>query len=146
MEMCFDVHAGADVGWQLIGNLETNGPGFAKVRLSGTDGGSIFEFDEAGSEFRVRTAYGTSDDLLERLRRIHIGRAGTLVGRGQSTLLTRISRIDPIHVRFSFPERNYLAYAARAFFGNGGRRLYVSRVFPFARDAANNNAIIVGQK
>ena len=28
--------------------------------------------------------------------------------------------------------RNYLAYAARAFFDNGGRRLYVSRVFPFA--------------
>jgi len=28
-------------------------------------------------------------------------------------------------------DRNYLAHAARAFFGNGGRRLYVSRVFPF---------------
>ena len=26
---------------------------------------------------------------------------------------------------------NYLAFAARAFFENGGRRLYVSRVFPF---------------
>ncbi len=31
---------------------------------------------------------------------------------------------------------NYLAYAARAFFDNGGRRLYVSRVFPFTADAA----------
>jgi membrane fusion protein (multidrug efflux system) len=39
--------------------------------------------------------------------------AGTLVGRGQSTLLTRISRIDPIHVRFSFPEQDYLAYARK---------------------------------
>ena len=39
--------------------------------------------------------------------------AGTLVGRGQATLLTRISRIDPIHVRFSFPERDYLAYARK---------------------------------
>ncbi len=39
--------------------------------------------------------------------------AGTLVGRGQSTLLTRISRIDPIHVRFSFPEKDYLAYARK---------------------------------
>jgi phage tail sheath protein FI len=29
--------------------------------------------------------------------------------------------------------RNYLAYAARAFFDNGGQRLYVSRVFPFTR-------------
>lgn len=32
---------------------------------------------------------------------------------------------------------NYLAYAARAFFGNGGRRLYVARVFPFALDGDN---------
>ena len=39
--------------------------------------------------------------------------AGTLVGRGQSTLLTRISRTDPIHVRFSFPERDYLMYARK---------------------------------
>ncbi|MFN0241625.1 MAG: efflux RND transporter periplasmic adaptor subunit [Planctomycetota bacterium] len=39
--------------------------------------------------------------------------AGTLVGRGQSTLLTRISRIDPIHVRFSFPEKDYLALARK---------------------------------
>jgi membrane fusion protein (multidrug efflux system) len=34
--------------------------------------------------------------------------AGTLVGRGQSTLLTRISRVDPIHVRVSIPEKDYL--------------------------------------
>jgi membrane fusion protein (multidrug efflux system) len=39
--------------------------------------------------------------------------AGTLVGRGQSTLLTRISRTDPIHVRFSFPERDYLEMARK---------------------------------
>jgi membrane fusion protein (multidrug efflux system) len=39
--------------------------------------------------------------------------AGTLVGRGQSTLLTRISRTDPIHVRFSLPEREYLAWARK---------------------------------
>ncbi len=31
---------------------------------------------------------------------------------------------------------NYLAYAARAFFDNGGRRLYVSRVFDFTRGPA----------
>jgi len=45
--------------------------------------------------------------------------AGTLVGRGQSTLLTRISRTDPIHVRFSLPERDYLAYARKR--GHGVR-------------------------
>jgi membrane fusion protein, multidrug efflux system len=35
-------------------------------------------------------------------------RPGNLVGRGQTTLLTRISDIDPIHVRFSISEREYL--------------------------------------
>lgn len=37
--------------------------------------------------------------------------AGTLVGRGLSTLLTRISRIDPIHARANVAERDYLAIA-----------------------------------
>lgn len=37
---------------------------------------------------------------------------------------------------------NYLAYAARAFFAQGGRRLYVSRTFPFTRD--NTGAVDVG--
>ncbi|MEW9553382.1 phage tail sheath family protein [Nonomuraea sp. NPDC050783] len=31
---------------------------------------------------------------------------------------------------------NYTAHAARCFFANGGRRLYVSRVFPWPRDAS----------
>jgi membrane fusion protein (multidrug efflux system) len=38
---------------------------------------------------------------------------GTLVGRGQSDLLTHISQIATIHVRFSVPERDYLYYARR---------------------------------
>ena len=42
------------------------------VQLSGTDGGSIFEFDEDTEEFRLRTAYGTSDELVEALRATRI--------------------------------------------------------------------------
>lgn len=38
---------------------------------------------------------------------------GTLVGRGQSTLLTQISQIEDIHVRFTIPERDYLYYARK---------------------------------
>ena len=38
---------------------------------------------------------------------------GTLVGRGQSTLLTHISQLGDIHVRFTIPERDYLFYARR---------------------------------
>jgi len=38
---------------------------------------------------------------------------GTLVGRGQSTLLTQISQIDTIHVRFTIAEKDYLFFARR---------------------------------
>ncbi len=38
---------------------------------------------------------------------------GNLVGRGQTTLLTTISNTDPINVRFSVAERDYLALARR---------------------------------
>ena len=37
-------------------------------------------------------------------------RPGNLVGRGQSTLLTTMSSIDPIHYRFSVSERDYLEW------------------------------------
>jgi membrane fusion protein, multidrug efflux system len=39
--------------------------------------------------------------------------AGTLVGKGSTTLLTKMSKIDPIKVRFSVSERDYLFYAKR---------------------------------
>jgi membrane fusion protein (multidrug efflux system) len=38
---------------------------------------------------------------------------GTLVGRGETTLLTKISKIDPIKVRFAVSEREYLFYARK---------------------------------
>ncbi|MCC6132048.1 MAG: efflux RND transporter periplasmic adaptor subunit [Acidobacteria bacterium] len=38
---------------------------------------------------------------------------GTLVGRGQSTLLTHISQIEKIHVRFTMTEKDYLYFARR---------------------------------
>ena len=39
---------------------------------------------------------------------------GSLVRRLQSNLMTQISRIDPIHVRFTIAERDYLRFARRA--------------------------------
>jgi signal transduction histidine kinase/DNA-binding response OmpR family regulator len=51
------------------------------VPLSGTDGGSIFEYDDAEEAFVIRTAYGTSAELVDVLRRTHIGLHETLVGR-----------------------------------------------------------------
>jgi signal transduction histidine kinase/ActR/RegA family two-component response regulator len=51
------------------------------VELSGTDGGSLMEYDEDTHLFGVRTAYGTSPSVIEALRatRIHVDE--TLVGR-----------------------------------------------------------------
>jgi membrane fusion protein (multidrug efflux system) len=40
-------------------------------------------------------------------------RVGNLVGRGESTLLTTVSDIDPIHVRVNFAERDYLTLARK---------------------------------
>jgi membrane fusion protein (multidrug efflux system) len=48
------------------------------------------------------------DDGLVGKTEVH---PGTLVGRGQSDLLTRISKIDPIHVRFTIAEKDYLYYS-----------------------------------
>jgi signal transduction histidine kinase/CheY-like chemotaxis protein len=50
------------------------------VGLSGTEGGSIFEFDDESREFRIRTAYGTSEELLAALRKTKVGLHDTLVG------------------------------------------------------------------
>jgi membrane fusion protein (multidrug efflux system) len=38
---------------------------------------------------------------------------GTLVGRGQTTVLTHLSKVDPIDVRFAITEADYLKYARR---------------------------------
>ncbi len=51
------------------------------VALSGTDGGSILEFDPEQAEFRVRAAFGTSAEVLKSLRGIRLGLNDSLVGR-----------------------------------------------------------------
>jgi signal transduction histidine kinase/DNA-binding response OmpR family regulator len=50
------------------------------VRLSGADGGSIFEFDDEAMEFRIRTVCGTSPEVLEALRRARMGLDDTFIG------------------------------------------------------------------
>jgi membrane fusion protein, multidrug efflux system len=61
---------------------------------------------------RINLGYTTvlaPDDGLIGITQAH---PGTLVGRGLSTL-TQISKVDPIDVRFSIPERQYLYFARR---------------------------------
>ena len=55
------------------------------VQLSGTEGGSIFEFAEEEQTFHIRAACGTSAELLDALRATRVGLDDTLVGRAAST-------------------------------------------------------------
>ena len=51
------------------------------VLMSGTDGGSIYEFDEDAREFRIRTACGTRPDVLDAIRRTRIGLDDSFLGK-----------------------------------------------------------------
>ena len=51
------------------------------VELSGADGGSLMEYDEESRLFRVRTTYGTSDDVREQLKTVRIHVDESFVGR-----------------------------------------------------------------
>jgi signal transduction histidine kinase/CheY-like chemotaxis protein len=51
------------------------------VQLSGTDGGSIYEFDEDAKEFRIETVCGTSPETFDALRRTRIGLDDTFLGK-----------------------------------------------------------------
>jgi signal transduction histidine kinase/DNA-binding response OmpR family regulator len=71
------------------------------VRLSGSDGGSIYEFDEDAREFRVETVCGTSPEAFDALRRARIGLDDTFIGKaatlGRALELTdlRDAPLDP---------------------------------------------------
>jgi signal transduction histidine kinase/CheY-like chemotaxis protein len=51
------------------------------VRLSDTEGGSIFEFNAQTRAFEVRTCVGTGEELVKTLRTLQIDLEGTFVGR-----------------------------------------------------------------
>jgi signal transduction histidine kinase len=51
------------------------------VELSGTDGGSIMEYDDPERRFAVRSVYRTSPEVVDRLRGVRIDLDSTLVGR-----------------------------------------------------------------
>ena len=77
------------------------------VELSGTDGGSLMEYDEDSRLFRVRTTYGTSDDVLAQLKTVRIHVDESFVGRaatsGMPVQVADLSEIelDP-HLRLLF--------------------------------------------
>src|SRR5262245_11312850 len=71
------------------------------VQLSGTDGGSIYVFDEDAREFRIETVHGTDPETFEALRHTRIGLDDTFLGkaarRGRSQKLPDLREVplDP---------------------------------------------------
>lgn len=51
------------------------------VELSRADGGSLMEYDELTRQFRVRTTYGTTDEVLQRLKTVRIHVDESVVGQ-----------------------------------------------------------------
>ena len=86
------------------------------VQLSGTDGGSLMEYDEVAHEFRVRAAYGTSSTVLDALRatRIHldetvVGRAGTTRSPVEVVDMSAVDRDPHLTVLYDAGWRSLLA-------------------------------------
>ena len=77
------------------------------VELSGADGGSLMEYDEDSLLFRVRTTYGTSDDVRAQLKTVRIHVDESFVGRaatsGKPVQVSDLSDIDlDPHLRLLF--------------------------------------------
>jgi signal transduction histidine kinase len=51
------------------------------VQLSGAQSGTIFVFDEASQEFRMRANYGLADELIAAIKERHIRLGDTVMGR-----------------------------------------------------------------
>jgi signal transduction histidine kinase/CheY-like chemotaxis protein len=87
------------------------------VQLTGADGGSVMEFDPVTETFKVRAAFGSSEQLLDRLRSVEIRRDSTLVGQAaidgeplEVADLAALPRRDPhLEALFSDGWRSVLA-------------------------------------
>jgi signal transduction histidine kinase/CheY-like chemotaxis protein len=77
------------------------------VELSGSDGGSIYEFDEDAREFRVETVCGTSPEAFGALRRARIGLDGTFIGK--AAMLGRPLELTDLQEAPLDPHLNVLA-------------------------------------
>jgi membrane fusion protein (multidrug efflux system) len=66
--------------------------------------------DDATIDLQYTKIYSPIDGLVGRTE----VKPGNLVGRGDNTLLTTVSTVDPIHVRFTISEQDYLKYARAA--------------------------------
>ena len=103
------------------------------VQLSGTDGASIYEFDEDAREFRISTACGTSPETFDALRRTRIGLDDTFLGKAAA--LGRPMELPDLR---DVPLDLYLSVLAQ-----GGWRSLVA--VPMLREGRIVGAMVVGR-
>ena len=104
------------------------------VQLSGTDGASIYEFDEDAGEFRISTACGTSPETVDALRRTRIGLDDTFLGKAAA--LGRPMELPDLR---DVPLDLYLNVLAQ-----GGWRSLVA--VPMLREGRIVGAMVVGRR
>ncbi len=76
------------------------------VQLSGTDGGAIYEFDEATEEFQLQATHRMDQDLIEAIREARIRLGETVVG--EAALNRRPEQVADILKLPATPLRNHL--------------------------------------
>jgi signal transduction histidine kinase/DNA-binding response OmpR family regulator len=104
------------------------------VQLSGTDGASIYEFDEDAREFRISTACGTTPETVDALRRTRIGLDDTFLGKAAA--LGRPMELPDLR---DVPLDLYLNVLAQ-----GGWRSLVA--VPMLREGRIVGAMVVGRR
>jgi signal transduction histidine kinase/putative methionine-R-sulfoxide reductase with GAF domain len=82
------------------------------VELSHTDAGTIYEFDETAQVFVPQANYGMTDELIETLRRTHIGIGTGESGIGQAAATRTAVQISDLESLSGYP----LAFMVRAGF------------------------------
>ena len=61
------------------------------VQLSGTEAGTIYEFDDHQKELQARSTYGMSEEVIEALRNQHLG-------VGEPTIDRAVTRREPVQI------------------------------------------------
>jgi signal transduction histidine kinase len=104
------------------------------VSLSGTDGGAVYEFDEAAQEFQLRATHGMSPELIEAVREARIRAGETAVGRA-------VASRQPLQLPDISGEPNY---ALRDIMLQAGFRAFM--VVPLLREDRVIGALVVRRR
>jgi GAF domain-containing protein/anti-sigma regulatory factor (Ser/Thr protein kinase) len=104
------------------------------VELSSTDGGAIYEFDEAAREFQLRATHGMAPELIEAIHDARIRAGETAVGR--AAILRQPIQLPDIAEEPNYPLRDIMVRA--------GFRSFL--VIPLLRDEHVVGALVVRRR